>query len=173
MIVNRDVSFGSIIFNWRRWISGARGPIADAGSNPHRHPGAPHGECPNIDVEGKFPDTKHFAKASAHGHRPPIPFSLCLPIGRDNGRRGEIPAVRQIVIDKILPQKLAHIFAMVIPRIRPKVVCQQPHHPGALPEEPHSCRAGGPFPGTQNFIRPGGKLQNCTHSSNQSATFGR
>jgi len=133
----------------------------------------PHhiGKGADIAVKRKLPKPKDLTKSSPDRDHPLVSFPLGFPVCCNDGRRRQIPPLGQIVIDKVLCQKLTDILAIVIARIRPNIIDQESHHPRSMHVEPRPRGPSTPFPCAKDFIRPCRKQENRTQCPNKSLGF--
>jgi hypothetical protein len=82
-------------------------------------------------IEGQLADLEDLSHRGPQRHGPNL-ITIRIPVGRDDRREGEIPGVRQVVVDERLECQEIYRRAAVISSIGPEVVGQSPKQYGHL-----------------------------------------
>jgi hypothetical protein len=87
-----------------------------------------------LGIECLLADAKGPAASRADGHRPLLTPGR-LPVGRDDGGTGQIPATREVIVDERLDQHLIHLLAVRFPGDRSNLGYQRAHQPRSMDGE--------------------------------------
>ena len=124
----------------------------------------------NRGIHREFPDPEYPPDSHAEGDRPSI-VAVSLPVGGNDRRRVQIPAIGHVIVDEVLHQKLVHIVTLAAARIRkgPYVLHQRAEHLGATHRQPHKGRASAPFLSTQALVCRGGEQEDGSSTPDKTA----
>src|SRR5271166_3270801 len=80
-----------------------------------------------LNIDRQLVDLYNFANSAANRQSPTL-VAGGLPVRRNDRRRGDIPAMAEVVVNEWLDKKRVHAL-VAPPRKRPLVLRQRPDHP--------------------------------------------
>src|SRR5215813_2894358 len=102
----------------------------------------------------------------------PVITAAGREVGRHDRRAGEIPAVRQVVVEKRLDQQLVEI--LIAPtRKGPLLVDERADYPGTIHEQTHGRGSHAPFATAEEIIARSWQRHGRPHAPDQLARLGR
>ena len=127
-------------------------------------------ESLQLNIQRQFPYVNNLPHASSERHGPLVAAAR-FPVGCDNGRGRQIPAVRKVVVDEVLEKELVHIGPIVIACVRPEVVGKRPDDPMPCHDQSDRRGPGTPLTRAENVVCGRRELQDRAHPPDEFAGF--